>query len=199
VKKAYQQSVEAGFDEKISKAIASIWREIISLSINFEEPAKVGYNHTKSKNTYWMMREYLGPYTETVQFKLDKEMIKSLEAKNINIAAFLVEANEGFEPWWLELTKHSSLSIFASAPIFPTKRYESRFPILLVSNVTPEPTGTDKFVYVISKPLPDDMKDNFEIISEHKNHSLVISDEFYDNYQDKLGAKYLGCFATFEF
>ena len=199
VKQAFQMAKQAGLDDKISQALASLWRDIISLSIQLESPAKIGYNHTKSKNTYWVVREYFGPYSETAQFKLDKEIIKSITTKKINVGAFIVEPNEGFEPWWVELTKHSNLSVFASAPIFSSKRYESKYPILLVSNVTPEPTGEDKFVYVISKPLPDDEKDNFEVISQHKNYSLVISDEFYSNYTDKLGAKYIGCFATFDF
>ncbi len=199
VKKAHQQAVEAGLDETISKAIASIWREIISLSINFEDPAKIAYNSGKSKDTYWLLREYFGAYSEMVPYKLDKEVIKSLLTKTNNIAAFVVENNAGFSPWWLELTKHPNLSVFAAASIFAPRHGEDEPLTLLVSNVTPEPTGEDKFVYVITKPLPDEEKDNFEVISHYKENFLITSDEFYNNYQDKLGAKYIGCFAKFDF
>jgi chorismate mutase/prephenate dehydratase len=198
VKKAFQQAKEAGFDDKISKAIASIWREMISLSINFEDPAKIALN-TANKDVLWLVREYFGPYSDVVENKGDAEIIESLKSKKANIAAFAVEAKPASEPWWLALSKHSEFNIFASLPLFPLNSQLSTLTTLLVSNVTPEPCGEDKFIYVLSKPLSNGEKDNFEVLSEYKGSQLVASDEFYDNYHDKLGARYLGCIATFEF
>lgn len=199
VKKAFKQARDAGLDKKISQAVACIWREIISLSINFEEEANIVFNSAGSKETLWMLREYFGTYSTLIEKTSDQELLNSLREKKANIAAFNIERKPTSEPWWIELSKQTELSVFASVPLFPVNVKGADKLTLLVSNVTPEPCGEDKFIYVISKSIPADEKDTFEIISEYKGNYLVTSDEFYNNYQSKLSAKYLGCIAVFEF
>ncbi len=194
VKKAFQQAKEAGFNDKISLAIASIWREIISLSINHEEEARIAFNKN-NKETLWLLREYFGPYSEQLQSVSDEESIKALQSGRANIAAFETPKVPTEDPWWLTLSKQTELNVFAAAPLFSAHGNST----LLVSRVTPEPSGEDKFIYVVTGKLPSDAADTFEVISEYKGNLLVTSDEFYNNYQSDLKARYLGCFATFEF
>jgi len=198
VKKAYQVAREAGYNEKISKAFASIWRELISLSINFEEEAKIAFSE-KSPEMLYLLREYFGSYSEKLPYKNDDDALSALNNRAANIAAFAVQSKPTVEPWWLKLAGQTEFSIFAEVPLFPlTQPSTLNSHHFLISNVTPEPTGEDKFVYAASK-IPADELESFKIISEFKGNYLLLSDEFYNNYQSKLNAKYLGCFATFSF
>ncbi len=195
VNKAFRQAIEAGYDKKTATAFASLWREIISLSINYEEVAKIAYNSTDPENV-WKLREYIGPYTEKQAYNSDAEVFASLESGKANIASFTVQKKYDDEPWWLKISKNSELSVFASAPVFKSP---SKTLTLVVSKVAAEPSGEDKFLYVVSDKIPADEVDSFEVISQYKNYSLVSIDEFYNNYQSKLKAKYIGCYAVFEF
>lgn len=196
VRKAYDKSREAGYDDKISKAFANLWRELISLSINFEEEAKISFN-ANNKETLWILREYLGCYSTKLPAKDDSEVLENLKSGKANIAAFDIEAKPSAEPWWLQLSNQTELAVFAAAPIFSCNT-DSTSIRYLVSNVTPEPSGEDKFIYVATK-IPADEKESFEVLAEYKGTYLVQSDEFYNNYATKLQAKYLGCVAVLGF
>lgn len=196
VKRAFTQAKRAGHNSKISTAIASIWREIICLSINFEEEAKIAFNK-KDKEALWMLREYFGPYSEKIPADSDASSLKLIQNNKANIAAFSIEKKPKTKPWWLALSEQSELAVFASAPLFPIKGSERE--VVLVSNVTPEPCGEDRFLYVVSGKLPKDEKDTFEVLAEYKGNLLVSSEEFYNNYQSRLKARYIGCTALFSF
>lgn len=191
VMKAYQLSIEAGYNKKISKAIANIWREIISLSINLEDPAKISLNKN-NRDLKFLVREYMGNYSDIIFTNSDDEALNKLVNKTSNIAAFDISETNQSSPWWLELTNHNNLSIFAKTPLFDEPNFSYK---LLVSNVTPEPFGSDIYFYVLNKKLPEEEKENFKIISSFQNHYLAITEEFYNKYQSKLDAKYIGCCA----
>lgn len=192
VMKAYQMSLEAGYNKKISKAIAHIWREMISLSINLEEPAIISLDKNNS-DLYFLVREYMGSYS-TVNFtNSEDDALNELLNKKANIAAFEVFKDNTQKPWWVSILEHTNLTVFAKVPLFDEPEFGHK---LLVSNVAPEPYGNDIYLYVLNKKLPDDEKDSFNIIATYKNYSLAIAEEFYNKYQSKLEAKYIGCYAV---
>jgi chorismate mutase len=192
VMKAYQMSVEAGYNSKISKAIANIWREMISLSINLEEPAIISLDKN-NKDLYYLVREYMGSYSEVKHLNSEDEALTSLIDGKSNIAAVEVFKENNQLPWWVSIANHSQLCVFAKLPLFDEPKFGNK---MLISNLVAEPCGNDIYLYVLSKKLPDDEKDSFNIISTYKNYSLATTDEFYNKYQSKLDAKYIGCYAV---
>ncbi len=189
VQKAFQMAKEAGINEDTARAMAYLWRSIISLSINHEEKLVLGCAGGAAGNN---LREFFGAYSNVRHLGSEDDVLKALTSNKVNVAGFSLDATPKKEPWWLGLSRQNDLNVFASAPLFADGA-EATF---LVSRVTPEPCGEDKFLYVISGKLPEEDEDNFTIISSFGEHHLAVSEEFYNDYQAKLKARYLGCYAV---
>jgi chorismate mutase len=196
VQKIFELAKNSGFNNKISTAFACIWREIISLSINHEEPALIAYNPSSDPTILWKLREYMGCYSDKLICKSDINCIEALTQKKANIAAFNLQKNYSSNPWWLELVNYPEFSVFTNIPLYTSGLNNEN--VFLVSAVSPEPIGKDRFLYVTSSEIPFNEVDNFETISEYKNYKLVICEEFYNNYQSKLKANYIGCYSIIE-
>lgn len=185
----YKKAQDNKLAENISKGFASIWRQIISVSVNHEEETNISY--IKSENIFHA-KEYFGCFSNYLECKSHKEIFKNIESGKSNIAVFSINKKEGGKPWWLEMSEdHYDYSVFAGFPFFENSTVTS----LAISNINPEPSGNDIFVYVLKGKLPKIMHDNFDVISEYESNYLLFSDEHYNEYNTKVDLKYIGCFA----
>ncbi len=187
----YKRSKAQSLPENIAKGFSVIWRQIISVSINYEEKTNISY--LKGDNIFYA-KEYFGSFSDYTECKTNEKIFGNIKSGKSNIAIFPLNKNEKDRPWWLEMAEnHYDYSLFAGFPFFEDKEITS----IAISNITPEPSGNDIFVYVLKGKLPKVMEDNFDIISECKEGYLLFSDEHYNEYSSKINLKYIGCFAKF--
>jgi len=194
VKAIYNKAVSAGMDKKTALAMVSLWRLLIALSINHESAIKLAFAKTND-DMPWLLREYFGVFSGKTPTANDSQTLDMLTSGEANIGAFAIHGKPKAEPWWLAVSRQTELNIFASPELFSVSGATPA--TLLVSKVTPEPSGEDKFFFVVSGRLPADCTDSFDVVSEYEGYLLVSSDEFYNDYSSKLNAKYIGCSAIF--
>ncbi|MDX1949297.1 MAG: chorismate mutase [Rickettsiales bacterium] len=211
VRNIYNKAKKEGLNENISIGFAYLWRQIISVSVNFEEATNICYNKN-NKCGLNKAKEYLGIFSEYKDCNSDEEVFTRLENQTSNIAIFSTKPNqENFEkPWWLLLSeKYYNISIFAGFPFFKKQneneidleKISKQISLVALSNITPEPSGRDIFVYVLKGNAKNILQDNFIIIDEYNDYKLLFSLENYSSEHSEnsknYNLKYLGCFAVF--
>lgn len=189
LQKAYDKAIKSGHSKKTALAFANLWRSIIILGVNFEDEIEILVRSEKESK---FAREYLGNFASVKVKKTEKEIIKQLTECPKSISILEVQKNYTKEPWWLTAAKNPQLKIIAKLPLIGETQKEN---IYTFANITPEPTGNDRFVYIITGKIPRSLMDDAIIISKYKNHLLIELEEFYNDFEKPIDAKYLGCYS----
>lgn len=194
VREVFKKAVSKGYNEKIALAFAVLWRNIISLSINLEEHTDISV-FPSDAGIASLARDYFGIFSNVSHKDSSEDAVNSILSGDSNIGVFGIEEKAGDVPWWkIVADNNDKISVFAGLPFFEKDKPLSA---LVVARVKSEPTGKDKFVYVIEGDIPEDQSDNFEVIASHGISKLCLIDEFYNEYNTKLKGRYIGCFAIF--
>lgn len=198
VKNIYSSALSKGLPENIALGFAYIWRQIISVAINLEEPTNISFLDNSECEYINYAREYFGIFSKFTGQKNPSDILKDIQNGKSNIAIFPIVKNEVTKPWWLEMSeKYYQFSVFCGFPFFENIKNSGGVTSLAVANITAEPCGDDVFVYVLKGKLPQMMADNFEVVSQFENYSLLFSRETFNDDNSKLDMKYIGCFAVF--
>ena len=131
-------------------AIATMWRMIISSSLNTEQNIKLlSYSNDNKNDCYWHAREYYGVFVD-IQCKPSKEdIIKEIASGKANVG-MLPLVDDSKNPWWNRpIEEKNEIYVFACAPFIETK-YDKSSPSLVIANVLPEQTEDDVSVVVIN-------------------------------------------------
>lgn len=188
LQKIYDKAKKSGYTKKTSLAFANLWRSIIILGVNYEDDIEI---LTKNATDQALAKEYLGRFATIKTEKSNKNIIKKLSECTHSIAVLEALKNYTTEPWWLSVSKNHNLKIFAKIPLLENIPQN----IFAFANITPEPTGHDKFLYVINGKLPKNIADDAKIISKYKTHTLIELEEFYNDFEKPISAVYLGCYS----
>ncbi len=200
VKNIYSSALSKGLPENIALGFAYIWRQIISVAINLEEPTNISFLDNSEGEYINYAREYFGIFSKFTGQKNSSDILKDIQNGKSNIAIFPIVKNEVTKPWWLDMSeKYYQFSVFCGFPFFEgvNGNNKSGCNSLAIANITAEPCGDDVFVYVLKGKLPQMMADNFEVVSQFDNYSLLFSRETFNDDNSKLDMKYIGCFAVF--
>jgi len=189
LQKFYNKAKKSGYSAKTSLAFANLWRSIIILGVNYEDEIEI---LVKSVAERQIAKDYLGKFADIKIKKSDKEIIKQLNECSQSISVLDAKKAYTTEPWWFTISKTPQIKIIAKLPLMEVSSKEN---IYALANITPEPTGNDKFVYVITGKMPCSISDEAKIISKYKTHTLIELDEFYNDFEKPIDAKYLGCYS----
>ncbi len=208
VRNIYAKAKNFGLSENIAKGFAYIWRQIISVSVNYEEKTNICFNKNY-KCGLNKAKEYLGIFSDYQECTSDEQIFNRLENLDSNIAIFpLKKFSENEKPWWLLMSeKYYNISIFAGFPFFKEisddidlEKIYQNISLVAVSNITPEPSGKDVFVYVLKGKTNNIIEGNFKIVNEFNDYKLLLSTENYSSEHSEnsknYNLKYLGCFAV---
>jgi chorismate mutase len=124
-------------------AIATIWRMIISTSLNLEKPMSIAsYYEAGQEQAYWLAREYYGAFLDITRESSTESVIKRV-AKNEVSVGILPLSEKLEQAWWLRpQSEQNDIFVFAKIP-FITEKSDPFSPVLAIANVLPEATGDD--------------------------------------------------------
>jgi chorismate mutase len=167
-------------------AIATIWRMIISTSLNSEQGIKlIAYTDHNKNDCYWHAREYYGTFVDTTCCDSKELVIESVASGKANVGVLPLYDNSD-NPWWNRPSSEiNDIYIFARIPFIETKDDKSN-PSIAIASVMPEQTDEDVSVIVTNTSKSEievvEALEQFSldarIISKHQDSYLVEVDSF---------------------
>ncbi|MDB2414623.1 chorismate mutase [Rickettsiales bacterium] len=169
-------------------AIATIWRMIISTSLDLEQKMNIAaYAKGNDNNCYWLAREYYGTFIETKCYESTDEIIQKV-ARNDASVGILPLFDKSELPWWLRpYDEKNDIYVFARIPFIEHKS-DIHSPVLAIANVLPEKTGDDISLFAINGDIEESLiasiitayDSEFTILGSHKNGKLIEIPLFID-------------------
>lgn len=161
------------------RAITGIWRQIIAMSLNHEQPISVVAHTTSMDNAnFWMAREYFGAFTRIRPVESIPTILDALAVGHATVA--IVDLKVQAKPWWIQLVEnpaYADLKVCTRIPFYedsPTQRSA-----LAIANVAIEPSQEDVSLWVIhTDALPRLEKDlsadtRYSIVGTHDRWALL--------------------------
>jgi len=165
-------------------AIAGMWRQIISSSINTEQQLQIGcLASMENQSPYWLAREYFGSFVPITLYTFIGDMLEEC----FNQPNFVGIVPTNFENWWEGFMDYAdSISIFAS---LPAMKQHAPMPLvkpcLAFSQATIAPTNlNDISLGIINRNDSVDSIDRVQIIDGNDTHFLIQAQGCYMNAQD---------------
>jgi len=140
-------------------AIATIWRMIISASLNVEQSLKISaYVSNNDNSCYWLAREYYGNFTNiTIEHSCEK-IIQDVVSGKISVGILPIIDNDS-NPWWVRPPQEKNdIYVFARIP-FVEQSDKQGNAALAIANVMPEATEDDISIFVVH------LDDEAEVVS----------------------------------
>ncbi len=188
-------------DEFPAEAIATIWRMIISTSLNTEQNMSICAYVTADDNTcFWLAREYYGSFIKTIVENSADKVIENVALGHTAIGILPLD-DKSPSPWWIRPeNEKNNIYVFARIPFI--ERNDNIAPVLAIANVMPEDTNDDVSVIVVSSDKDEvDINEIFAsqgvsiaVLSSRNNDHLIEADKFIaasskllENIENKLG------------
>jgi len=132
-----------------AQAIATIWRMIISTSLNCEQAMSIYAYNDKDHSCYWHAREYFGTFLK-IYPKIKADEVIDAVARNASAVGVLPLLDNSENPWWVRpQSEANNIYVFAripfileDSPLFP--------PALAIANTSPEATEEDVSLFSIT-------------------------------------------------
>ncbi|MBI1275991.1 hypothetical protein GC177_08470 [bacterium] len=134
--------------------MALIWRNIINGSLNIEQPINASAPVRNGARDYvWLAREYFGAVTQVQERGESGDVLADIAAGRAMVGALPMpgEGPANADDWWVQLTRHPKLRVFATAPLFESPGLPRA---LLVADVEPEASGRDASLVVSQSAGP---------------------------------------------
>lgn len=193
IQNIFDKAKQQGLSDNVALGFSNIWRSIIASAINHEDELKILISKPNEAQKTTICRDYMGPFTEVKILENDAEILAKLKNNESNISIFEAEENYSNTPWWLKISENEELNIFARLPLINNQNADSYF--FAVSNIKPEPTGNDKFIYSIKGDIPASFSGEYDIISTHKDFKLIEANDFLIDFSQNFAGRYLGCYS----
>jgi chorismate mutase len=164
-------------------AIANIWRNIISSSLDMERKLKItAYAGDDGDYCYWLAREYFASLSVN---KSSSDFIDSIINKQADVA---VVPNPENHDWWWKLFSFGDdrPKVFAQIPFL--ERSDCNYSAFAIANVEPEETGEDISLFVVEGDAG-----NVKVLASHDNYKLVQISGFT---KELTGGQYIGSYAV---
>lgn len=126
-------------------AVATMWRMIISGSLQIEHPMEIAaYSTAENNDAYWLAREYFGPFMPITPQRNATQVVRDVLNGKATVGILPVpEGSTDTESWWLNvLDDTSGVHIFAQLPFVHIEGRRSPVAVA-IARVAPEPTGDD--------------------------------------------------------
>lgn len=169
-----------------SYAIANIWRNIISSSLDMERKLKISaYAGDDGDYCYWLAREYFASLSVN---RSSSDLVDSIINKQADVA---VVPNPENHDWWWQLFSHGAdrPKVFAHVPFL--ERVDCNYSAFAIANVEPEETGEDVSLFVLEGDIRN--IDNVKVLASRDNHKLVEISGFT---KELTGGEYIGSYAV---
>ena len=183
------------------EAIIHIWRLIIAAAISIEEDVHVAVQATETDHeTIWCAREYFGSFNPISTYACADTTLHALIEGEATVAILPMQKHDATEQpdWWHQLASMAAApKVFAQLPFLYHHTAIAIPPCLAVGYVTPEETGDDVSLWVISNDLLNaDSASDYEVISKNNSHALIAFDGFVTTFPSKAAtdACYIGGF-----
>lgn len=176
------------------EAIIAIWRNIIGNSLHSEHPLTIGcIKNQEHQECYWLAREYLGSFIPIYAVEEEALLLQQLARKAFSVGFFPCPTERPGD-WWakiLQLHSGHELKVFATVPFVDYKDSNISFPprVFAIGPVTPEPTGDDISLMVLSHHIIPGFEQNlrkfckdqtgFRILASREYATLVEVDGFF--------------------
>lgn len=135
------------------EALGPIWRLLIGASTSMEQEMKLSvYAPAGKEALFWLGREYFGPFLPIRKHESTHQLIGDVMQDGATLGILPAPFWEDVEPWWSYLAEGngSKLKVFACIP-FVIQKTDRNLPMALaVGQVTPEPTGHDTSLLVVT-------------------------------------------------
>lgn len=124
-------------------AVATIWRMIISTSLNAEQNMTIAaYANDTDATCYWQAREYYGTFLDISCTDSADDIIHDVAENKVSVG-ILPLIDHSATPWWIRPQEEKNdLFVFARIPFVEEKSAMAK-PVLAIANVNPEPTDED--------------------------------------------------------
>lgn len=200
-------------------AIATIWRMIISTSLNLEQGmSAASYVNEEDETCYWLAREYYGSFIPISKEYNADDVVHKVASSEVAVGILpLLEQSNGI-PWWLRPSKETNdLYVFARIP-FIEQPHHNDVPVLAIANVFPEKTDDDKTLFAINSDennfasIINKIEKYFpgktEILTKYKKLDYLVEVDCYISHdnsrlnelRNELGKnqsiRYMGAYAT---
>jgi chorismate mutase/prephenate dehydratase len=117
----YQRALDEGFEKKIALGLANLWRNIIALSVNYEEDTRIAVVETHPE-CLSQAQQYFGFYSEFILCGSVSEALEKLISDEATIAIFPEGVNGGLkkliENHNDSAAEKDKISIFVELPFF---------------------------------------------------------------------------------
>lgn len=155
------------------KAIANIWRMIISTSLNLEQRLSLSsYYDDGQQECYWLAREYFGSFLPHAKTSQEQEILQGIETGDVSIGIFPEPENEESPPWWVSLIECNDIKVFARIPFIQPK--ENNQPTAFtVARLDPAETGDDTSL-VVATMASDDSDDRIKEMESAISDKLTL-------------------------
>ncbi|MFT5170825.1 MAG: chorismate mutase [Candidatus Marinamargulisbacteria bacterium] len=182
------------------QTISSIWRAIISASVNLQKPLKISAPVAhENADGYWLAREYFGPSVNIQVAKSSEASISEVETGSSDVAVVNLEDPSN---WWLPLAQLSSrkeVYLFAQLPfIYNSDKPKQTDRAWAIGKVHLTPSGQDQSVFVLSFEDMDvlthlstylkDRKIAYDILGKDSHSAIVQIEGFWISKDDALYA-----------
>lgn len=187
-------------------AIASIWRMIISTSLNTEHPLNIAAYTSSDENCYWLAREYYGSFIDIKKDTSAENIIKNVASGEVSVGVLPIENSS----WWVRPdNEKNNIYIFAKIPFIEQKR-APQSPVFAIANVIPEQTEDDVSVIAVKSDSKEQIVKifnenniNIAILAKDNNNYLIEANKFIasssaeiTNINQKINARLLGSYAV---
>ena len=117
----YRKALDEGFSDKIARGVALIWRDIIALSVNYEENARIALNPSdfvaKSAG-----ENYFGSYSEFLHCESAFEALNRLIENEVTVCVLskqdFIAVKAGLDKYNLNASEIDKIRVFARLPFF---------------------------------------------------------------------------------
>lgn len=159
-------------------AVGTIWRMIISTSLNLEQGMSIAsYVTTENPSCYWLAREYFGSFVPISKDAKADDVIHKVAASEVAVGILPFFDNGNAAPWWVRPQKEQNdIYIFARIP-FIEQPHHNDTPVLAIANVLPEETGDDRSLLAIHT-TPDTQSDIIAHISETFDSGITVLESY---------------------
>lgn len=169
------------------EAITTIWRMIISSSLQMEQDMPIAaFSIEQDKQCLWLAREYFGAFSDLSTCPTTSQIIREVISGKVAVGVLPMPLSEADDQWWVAMAHNEKRpAVFAVLPFVESTHEKAA---LAIADVQPERTGDDITLLTIEV---DDMVSKDRVVKTFADLGVEARVKALVNKPQIQGARYL--------